>query len=322
MNPSHPLRALALGLLVLFHGVAGAQAYPSKPIRIIAPVPPGGSNDLLARLLADKLKGVLGVSVIVENRPGASGGTGVRYLLDQKPDGYTLLMANNAIAIDPLLREVAYDPVSDFAPIAVIGKIVVMIGGRPSLPVKNMAELVAYAKANPGKLTYASCGTGTVPHLAGEVFKQRTGIDMTHVPYKGCGDSIANVIGGQVDVTFSTIPALLSVVQAGRIKGYATAGEKREVLSQELPTVAESGYPGYSFALWHGLVAAKGTPVAIVDRLNAAVNQALRDEDLLKQFAAQHIQPGGGTPADFAERIRTDIKVYGDVIRKAKITLE
>ncbi len=317
------LRFIALLVASLCSGMTSAQNYPSKHIHILSPTPPGGSNDMLARLLADKMQHVLGTTVIVENKPGASGTTAVKYIMEQPGDGYTLLLANNAIAINPLLTSKArYDPRTDLVPIAQIGRITVIIGGRLDLPFDTLAGLVTYAKSHPGQLSYASCGTGTVPHLAGEVFKRRTGIDMIHVPYKGCGDSIANVIGGQVDVTFSTMPALLKYVEQKRVKGYAIASEQRISAAKSLPTVAESGYPGYAFALWHGLMAPKNTPAPIVERLNSAINQVLQDPSVRQQLAMQGVEPTGGTPATLAKIIASDLKTYGEVIRETHINLD
>jgi tripartite-type tricarboxylate transporter receptor subunit TctC len=299
----------------------GTGSYPNRPIKMVVTVPPGGAADFIARLLAAKLSASMGQPVVVENKGGASGALASDFVARAAPDGYTLLQ--NSITthgIGPfLVAKLPYDPVTSFAPITMLASLPLIMTVNAELPAKNLADLVALAKQRPGKLAFASSGSGGAPHMAGELFKIAAGVDLIHVPYRGSGPAVTDLAGGQVQIMFDGAPSLLPQITAGKIRALAAASPQRNPLLPDVPTFAESGYPSVNVALWYGLMAPAGMPPDIIARLNREVNQALKSPDVLEKFAAQGAEPLGGTPAEAASYIRREMDRWGPVVKKAGI---
>lgn len=314
---------LAVALLLPVDS-AFAQAYPAKPVRIVVPFAPGGGSDIIARIIAPALTDRLGQQVIVENRPGASTIVGAELVARAQPDGYTLLLAlTGMLAINPsLYSKLPYDPVSSFAPISLIATSPNILVVHPSLPAKNVAQLINLAKAHPGRLNFASSGTGGAPHLAGELFKHLAGIDIVQVPYKGAAPALADVLGGHVSIMFSALPPVLPVVRAGRLRALAVTAAKRSKLVPELPTMAEAGVPGFEVTTWFGMLAPAATDRKIIDRLNADVRLILRDEALIRRFAEQGLETRDSSAADFSAYIKSEMSRWEKIVREAGIPLE
>jgi tripartite-type tricarboxylate transporter receptor subunit TctC len=314
-----------LAALVVLCGVlapADAQPYPNHPIRLVAPFPAGGPVDVMARLIADKLSQSIG-TMIVDNRPGAGGTIGSRLAAAAEPDGYTLLLGSSTslTAAPALYRNLAYDPVKSFTPVAMISSVPFALVVSPKLPVHNLAELVAYARQHPGKLNYGA-PTGALPHLTAEMFKSAAAIDIVHVPYKGAATAITDLLGGQTDLAFEPTSVLLAHIRDGTLRALAVTGATRSPELPDVPTVSESGYPGFASVSWSGIVAPAGTPPAIVARLNAAVNAAIAQPDTQSRLAGLGAAPMTGTPADFAALIATETPKWAAVVKKADIKLE
>jgi tripartite-type tricarboxylate transporter receptor subunit TctC len=311
--------ALALGLAPA--NDAGAQDFPSRSLKIVVPYAPGGSTDILTRLVAQKLTGRLGQSVVVENRPGANGIIGTEAVARSPADGYTLLMATNGqtISMGGLYPSVPWDLEKDFVPVINIAAMPNLIVVHPSHPSKTLKELIDAAKAAPGKLSYAHAGIGSPQHMAGELFKLVTKVDIVGIPYKGGGPAVADTVAGQVPIVVVGIPAASQHVASGRLRALAAMSVNRSALLPELPTVAESGYPGFDAIFWIAIVAPRGVPPAIVQRLNTEINAVLRDADIEKQFSVQGATPAGGSPADLAAYMRKDIETWTRVIKEANI---
>lgn len=316
------LAAAAIGLA--FHTGAQAADYPTKPVHVVVPVGSGGGVDTVTRLIARQLQNTLGQPFVVDNKPGAGGNIGIDSVAKSRPDGYTLLVSPNAFAINHTLMagRLPFDITKDFVPVAPIGKAPAVVGGRANLPFNDLKGLVAYAKANPGKLTYAGCETGSLLHLSGEILKQQAGISLVQVPYKGCADTVPNVLGGQVDLLFITLSNVAGYARDGRLKVYAVASKERSPFAPELPTGAEQGYPDFKVEVWYSMLAPTGTPKDIVAKLNKAINDALQQKEVRDAMATNYIEPTGGTPEQLGQMIRSDIERYGDVIRKANIRIE
>ncbi|HSQ05833.1 MAG TPA: tripartite tricarboxylate transporter substrate binding protein [Burkholderiales bacterium] len=287
---------------------AAAQTYPNRAVRIVVPLTPGGGNDTIARLIAQKLTVTLKQQVVVENRPGAGGLIGADYVAKAAPDGYTLLLGNVAsLAIIPnLQKNVPYDSLKDFAPISLIASAPLLVVVHPSLPVKTIKQLIAFAKARPGQLNYASNGVGTTTHLATEMFASMTGIKMVHVPYKGLSAAMGDLMGGQVPLMFSSAVAMLPHVKTGRLRVLAMTGAKRSPAIPDVPTVAESGVPGYEAGSWYGILAPRGTPRPIVDLLSQQIAVAAKAPDMAQHLAADAVIAIGSTPDEFAAHIRKE----------------
>jgi tripartite-type tricarboxylate transporter receptor subunit TctC len=299
------------------------QTYPSRVVRIIVPFPAGGGTDVMARVVAEKFTESLGQPFIVENRPGAGGVIGLEVTYKAEHDGHTLVMMPSNLAIlGPLYGKLPFDPLKDFAPIALVGSSPVMIGGHPTLPAKTFPELIAYAKANPGKLNFASCGTASPQHIAGEYLKLVAGIDMSHVPYKGCAQAIPDVLSGAVPLFFSTVAHLNPQIKAGKLRSYAVTSLQRTSLAPEVPTVAESGYPNFYVDVWFGLLAPGRTPRDVVAKLNAEVNKVIARPDVREKMLQQFYEPVGGSSERFAELIRRDLERFAKPIQEAKIKPE
>jgi tripartite-type tricarboxylate transporter receptor subunit TctC len=303
--------------------VASAQAYPSRPIKIVAPFPAGGGYDFLSRMIGQKMTETWGQPVVVENRAGANGNIGTDFVSKSPADGYTLLMGGNSpIALNvSLYPKLPYDPVKDFEAISRVATQPNLFAAHPTVPVKSVADLIRYAKANPGKITYASNGNGSPQHLAAEQLKQMTGIDMVHVPYKGAAPTAAALLAGEVSVAFNVILLPLPHVQAGKLTGLAVASSRRSPLAPDIPTLTELGFP-IDIDTWYGLVAPAGTPKDIVAKLNGETVRILNLPDLKDRTRSQGIELAGSTPAEFAAFIKADIAKWGKVIRDARITID
>lgn len=310
------LSAAALGIATT---AACAQSYPSKTMRIIAPFSAGGAADLMARYLCEKFPQSMGQPCVVENRTGAGGVIGLEAMLKSEPDGHTLALMTNALSILPgLVSKLPYDTFAEVAPIALVSSTPVMVGVHPSVPAKNFAELIAWVKAENGKVNYTSCAPASPQHLAGEILGSMAGLKWTHVPYKGCGEAMAGVLSGTVPVFISTYAHFLPQVKSGKLRAFVTTGAKRTPLAPEYPTVAESGFPGYEVDVWFGLVGSTKLPAPVITRLNAEVNKILAS-DLRDKLLNGQYEPIGGTPQRFAELVRTDMAKYVKAIREAGI---
>ena len=313
-----------LGALGVGHSLpVHAQDYPSRPVKIVVPYAAGGSTDILTRIVANKLTGRVGQSFIVENRPGANGIIGSEAVARSPADGYTILMATNGQTINVgLYPNLPVDIEKDFVPIVNVAAMPNLIVVHPSVPAKTIHELIELAKARPGSLSYRHAGIGSPPHLAGERFKLVTKINILGIPYKGGGPAVADAVAGVVPMVVVGIPAASQHIASGRLRGLAATSVKRSPLLPELPTVAESGYPGFDAIFWIAIIGPRAMPAAVVQRLNAEINAVLRDPDIEKQFALQGASPAGGTPAELGTYIRKDIEMWSGVIKEANIKAE
>jgi len=307
--------------LVCFIGTSSAQGYPNRPIHFVVPYPPGGGNDIFARFLAQPLHESLGQPVIVENRVGAGGTIGTASVAKATPDGYTLLMGSSgALAVAPsLISNLPYNSFRDLAPITMVANVPNISAVHPSVPAKSVKQLIALAKANPGELTFGSSGIGGSGHLAGELFNLMAGIKMIHVPYRGTGLSIIGLVSGEISVTFENMMTLLPHAKAGRIRALAVTSVQRSPVMPELPTIAESGLPGYSAGPWFAILTTSGTPQEVVSVLNRAFVKILKRPDVVKVLSARGADVASGTPEELAEYIRTETSRWAKVIREANI---
>lgn len=303
---------------------AGAQTYPSKPIRLIVPQPPGGGNDAIARMIGGKLSIALKQQVAVDNRSGAGGLIGAELAAKSPPDGYTLFLGNVAtMAIVPSLqKKVPYDPLRDFAPVSLIASAPLIVVVHPSLPVRTVKELIALAKAKPGQLNYASNGIGSSTHLATEMFKLMTKINLVHVPYKGLGPATTDLLSGQMQVMFSSAVAMMPHVKAGRLRAIAMTGAKRSSAIPDIPTVMEAGVPDYESGSWYGILVPAGTPREAIDLLHKEIAAAVRSPDITDRLVAEAVLPVGDTPAEFAAHIQKEFARIGNVIRSSGARFE
>ena len=293
-----------------------AQSYPNKPIRIIVAYPPGGGTDIAARALAARISKDLGWQIVVENLGGAAGIIGTRAAANAAPDGYTLLMGTNgthAIFVS-LYPKLPYDPIKDFSPITNVVTVASVLAVHPDLPANSVKELIAQAKATPGRLNYASGGSGTNMHLAMELLKMMAGIQVEHVPYKGAAPALQDVLGGRVQMMITNLPPLLPHIKAGRLRALAMADAQRSALLPEVPTMSEAGVTGYKADLWWGMFGPAGMPAPIVNRLNAEIRKALAQPELKEQLAGMGAAPAAGTPTEFASTIKSDIEKWAKVV--------
>jgi tripartite-type tricarboxylate transporter receptor subunit TctC len=306
---------IALGALAT--GAAQASDYPSHAIRIIVPFAAGGTSDLVTRIVGQALGTELKVAVVVDNRPGAGGNIGSELVSQAAPDGYTLLMGTVAThGINATLyKKMPFDPVKDFAPISLVASTPSVLEVNPSLPVKSVQDLIAYAKANPGKLYFSSAGNGSSHHLAGELFDTMAGVKMTHVPYRGTAAAVTDTIAGQVQVIFDTLPSAMPFVKSGQLRALGVTSSRRDPSLPNLPTMAESGLTGYEVGSWYGLLAPAGTPPAIVDKISKLVAQIVNRPDIKQKLIEQGATPVGDTPAEFAEHISSELKKWAPVVR-------
>jgi len=314
--------ALAVAAALAFGALTGAQAqnYPNKPVRLVLPYAPGGIIDYVGRTLAQKLSENLGQPVVAENRPGGGGVLGTDSVARSAPDGYTLVLMDPAIIINPTLQaDVPYDVFRNLQTVSIISSSPEVLVISPILPVKTFPELVAYGRANPGKLNFASAGIGTTPHLAGEMFKLRTGIDATHIPYKGIGASYTDMMSGKVQMAFSSIAGALPFTTDNRVRAIATTGTKRSSVYPDLPTVAEAGLAGFEVDLWLGVFAPAKLPVPILARLNGELTKALEAADLKAALAKVGVEPRGTSPEEGATFLRAEFDKWRQVITDGKI---
>ena len=304
--------------------LAFAQSYPTKPVRIIAPFAPGSTIDIIGRIIAPKLHEALGQPVIVENRAGAGGALGMDAAAKSAPDGHTLgIGALGPLAMNPsLYPKTPFDPIKDFAAVSLLATGPVVIAVHPSVPARNVKELVELAKKRPGQLNYGSPGVGTSPHLTGELFKIQTGTDIVHVPYKGNAEAITDLIGGQVSIVFTGVPPVVPLAKAGKVRLLATTGKQRMANLPDVPTIAESGVNGADVLIWYGVVVPAATPKDVVARLNREIVKLMNLPDVREKFAQQSVDPATGTPEDFARLIRDEVARWSKVIRSAGIKVE
>ena len=308
--PSHT--ALAQGL-----------NYPLHPVRLVVPFAAGGGVDIVARLIAQSLSGQLGQQVIIDNRGGAGGIMGMEIVARAAPDGYTLLMSHVGFTAMPgLYSKLSFDPVKDFDGVVVVATGIYVLVVNPAVPFKSVGEIITYAKANPGKLAFASAGAGSTIHLAGELFKRTAGIDLLHVPYKGAAPAITDVVAGEVQMMFGAAAYTLPLVKAGKLRALAVTSAKRSALAPELPTVAENGLPGFDVVGWYGFAAPAKTSKPIIARLNAESNRAIQSAELIERLRTQGLEPAGSTPEEATALIKTDVARWTKVIREAGIKAE
>jgi tripartite-type tricarboxylate transporter receptor subunit TctC len=300
-----------------------ASDYPARPIRLIVPFAPGGSNDIMARLVGQKFSENMGQQVIVDNRPGASGIVGTEIAARGTPDGYTLLMMSLTLAVNPsLYRKLPYDTEKSLVPVTLVASAPLMLVVHPSLPVKSLKDLIAYAKAHPGKLNFGSGGRGATPHLAGEMLKTMAGLEMTHVPYKGGGPALADLVGGQIQLMLENIPSTLPFVKAGKLRALAVSGSSRSALLPDLPTLDEAGLKGYEIVGWNGLFFPAGTPRPIVQKIHAETVKMLAQPDVKERLATLGAEGVGSSPAEFAAFVRSEIAKWARVVKQAGLQPE
>ena len=321
---------IALPLLALGAVLAGsaapapAQSYPARPVKIIVPTPAGGPVDVMARLLANHLSPRLGQNFVVDNRPGAGNTIGSKEAAVADPDGYTLLYSSaSGLVLAPMLQKNAgYDPITSYDPVALVAASSNILVVHPAVPAKSVQELVAHAKANPGRVNFSSGGIGVLPHLIGEMFKARAGIDVVHVPYRGGGPSINDVVAGQIDFTFEGTSVLLPLIQAGKLRALAVTSPNRIRELPDVPTMIESGYPGFSSTSWTGLLAPAKTPGAVTARLNREINEAVQSPEFVAALAKLSSEPLGGTPQDFTRLIKADIARWEPIVKALSLKSE
>jgi tripartite-type tricarboxylate transporter receptor subunit TctC len=314
---------LACGALAQSPSKSGLQAYPNRPVQIIVPFTPGTGMDILARTVGQKLSERWGQPVVVDNRPGASGNIGTDMVVKAAPDGYTLLVtANTLVMTVSLYRNVPYDPIRDLAPVEKMALGTMAVTLNPAVPAHSLKEFVAYAKANPGKLAYGSPGVGTPQHLATELFKSTTGIDLLHVPYKGSAGAITGLLSGDVAVMFNALHAVLPQVKAGKINAIAVGGPKRSRVAPDIPTVSESGYPDFDVDFWYGMLAPAATPKEIIAKLNQDIAQILNTPEMRETLSSQGLEPVTSTPEQFAALVQSDLARWANVVKSAGLTAE
>jgi tripartite-type tricarboxylate transporter receptor subunit TctC len=319
-----PRRIVDLVICLLFlSGAALAQGYPDKPVRLVVPWPPGGSVDIIGRLISVKLGQTLGQTIVIENRSGASSNIGMDTVAKSRPDGYTLVLNTIPIATNPsLFAQMPFDVSKDFAPIALIAKMPHLLIATQALPVANMRELLTLAKSQPGKLTYSSAGNGSTFHMAGELFKYLSNTVVVHVPYRGGGPALTDAVSGQVDISFPSFVAALPFVKAGKVKALAITSLSRSPLLPEVPTIAEAGLPGYEFTSWFMLLAPAGTPSDIVLKINQAVTETMKSPELAERFAKEGTEIVTGSPEQARTFLNRELTQWSRIIKERGITSE
>ena len=311
-------------MIVLLSPALVSAAYPDKPIRLIVAYPPGGGTDIIARLMAPELSKKLGQSITIENRGGASGNIGTEAVVNAPPNGYTLLMGNvapNAINVS-IFKKLPFNPEKDLAPISLVAITPNILVTNMELPIRSSTDLLALAKASPGKINYPSAGNGSSSHLAGVLFGSMGNVNMTHVPYKGGGLAMNDLLGGQVDIFFATMPAAMPFVKSGKLRALAVTSEKRSLLMPELQTISEAGLSGYSATTWYGLYAPKGTPPEIINQINRATLDVLQNNELRERLTQRGFEPVGNSPKEFALFISSEIAKWAKVVHLAGIEPE
>ena len=318
------LAVLATGALAAAPLAAQAQAFPTKSLTMVVPFSPGGTTDILARVVGQFMSKDLGQPVIVDNRPGAGGNIGAQMVARAAPDGYTLLMGpvgTHAIN-QSLYKKLAFDPIKDFAPVSRVALVPNLLVANPAQPYKTVKELIAYAKANPGKVSFASSGSGTSIHLSGEMFQQMAKVEMQHIPYKGSAPALTDLLGGQTAIMFDNMPSVIGHVRAGKLRPIAVTTPQRSPALPDVPTIAESGVPGYSATSWFGILVPAGTPAPVVARLNASILKALADPEVKKKLAEQGAEAHGEKPEQFAEFIRSETAKWGQTVKVSGATAD
>ena len=315
------LTIIALAAFAAATAAVNAQtaAWPSKPIKWIVPFAPGGTTDILARTVGEKLTIALGQPVVVENKPGAGGGVGAEFTARSAPDGYTIMggtISTHAINAS-LYSKLPYDPVKDFAAITLIARVPNLLVVNPSIPANNVAELIALLKANPGKYTFASSGNGTSQHLSGELFKTMAGVDMQHIPYKGSPPALQDVVGGQVSMTFDNITTALPLARSGKLRPLAVTTARRSAVAPEVPTLGEAGLPGFEVGSWQGVFAPAGTPPDVVKRLNNEIVKILNLPEIREKLAALGAEPVGNSQEEFSAMVKAEVVKWTDVVKKS-----
>jgi tripartite-type tricarboxylate transporter receptor subunit TctC len=316
--------AVITALTVLVTPALFAQTYPTHPIRMVVPFSAGaGVTDIMARLIGQHLSVNIGQQVVIDNRPGAGGIPGTEVVSRAPPDGYTLLMTNVALAVNPYLYpKLPYDALKDFTPVTMVNSAPLLLVVHPTIAAKSVKELVAYAKAHPGQLNYGSGGVGSTPHLSGELFKSLAGIDAVHVPYKGGAPALTDLVGGQLSFMIENVPGTMPFVKAGKLRALAITSPQRSPLEPALPTMAEAGVPGYEVIGWNGIVAVKGTPAAIVAKLHTEVAKILRTPEVRQRLATLGAEPVGNTPEEFGAFIKAEMARWGKIIKEKGIRSE
>lgn len=317
-------RTIAALLVALVPGLAVAQNYPTKAVHVINPFTAGGPTDLLARAVGQKLSDAWGQPVVVETRSGAAGNIGIEYVANQPADGYTLLVmpTGNAVVNPHIFPKLRYDPLKDFAPVTLLATVENVLVVHPSVKASSVQELIALAKANPGKLTYSSPGVGSQAHVAGEMLQSRAGVNMLHVPYKGMAPAMNDLLGGQVSFMFLSMSSALKQVEAGKLRALGVASKERSSAAPNLPTVAEQGLPGFEAISWYALMAPAGTPPEIVEKIASEASHALKDPNVRQRLLGLGANPVGNTPVELAAMLRKEYAFWGDFIRKAGIKAE
>ena len=319
-NFSAALLALMSLLCATSAQAAVGDDYPSRPVRLLVPNPPGGGSDAVARILAQKLGERLNQQFVVDNRAGGGGIIANETVARANPDGYTLLLAFiGPVAISPALTKVPYDSVKDFAPVALAAAGQYMLVLHPSVPAKSLKDFVAYAKANPGKINYASAGNGSPLHLAAELFKARAGVNMVHVPYKGGGPATAAILAGEVQAVFGSLTSVVPQIKAGKLTAIGVTGAKRSTLAPEYATIAELGYPGFEMTSWYGVLLPAKSPPAVTAKLNAGINESLQAKDVIDSLKRQGLDATGGAPEVFAAHIKSELAKWAKVVKDAGI---
>jgi tripartite-type tricarboxylate transporter receptor subunit TctC len=309
----------AFSLLAVLSTAIAAEPYPTRPVRLIIPFPPGGSNDVVGRLVANGLSERLGHQVFIDNRGGAGGVIGTEAAANAPVDGYTLLIVSIAHAANPALYKLNYDPIKSFAPVSILASGPNVLAVNPRLPVNSVADLIALAKQKPGELEYASAGIGTFQHLSAELFKLIAGVNLLHVPYKGGGPAMSDVISGHVNIVFSSLIQTTPFIESGKLKALGTGGSKRSPVLPEVPTIAEAGVPGYEANNWWGIVAPAGTPASIIERLHSETRAVLQSAKLQEQFAREGASPIEMSSAEFGEYMASEIAKWGRVVEQGNI---
>jgi tripartite-type tricarboxylate transporter receptor subunit TctC len=325
MQPFTPPRALygpmVVALTLLFSGEVLGQIYPTRPIHLVVPSSAGaGVTDIMARLVARHLSARIGQQIVIDNRPGASGILGSEVVSRAAPDGYTLLIANVSLVVNPFLYpKMPYDPLTDFTPVTMVNSAPLLLVVHPSIAAKSVTELIAYAKSHPGQLNYGSGGLGSTPYLAAELFKSISGIDVLHVPYKGGAPALSDLVGGQLSFMIENMPGTMPYVMAGTLRAMAITSPQRSPLAPELPTMIEAGVPGYEMSGWNGIFAVKGTPPEIVARLHSELAKILRSPQVRRELIALGAEPVGDTPDEFGAFLKADMARWGKIIQEKGI---
>lgn len=313
--------ALSFAASVPNGALAQKSAYPDKPVRFVVPFAPGGGTDIIARVMAQKLSEAFGQSVVVDNRGGAGGTIGAEIAAKAAPDGYTMIMVSGSYAVNAGLYKLPYDPLNGIDTVSLVGTSPFIVALNQSVPAKSVKELIALAKAKPGSLNYASTGTGGITHMATELFRLMAGINIVHIPYKGTGPALTDVMGGQVQMIFGSILATLPHVKSGKLRGIAVSGPKRTDAARDLPTVAESGLPGYEVTLWYGVWGPKGLPKGVISRWHAELAKILNSPDMKARLATEGLEAVGSTPEQFRAHLKGEIAKWAKVIKDANVKI-